>query len=208
MKLRMYLRGLGLGLIVAALVMSFGVKAENKTMTDAQIRQRALELGMVDDSTTLKATETVSEEITPEEEEVKPEETVVEAEKEEVNSGEEVKPEETVVESGKEELKPEAEKEEAKPELKKEEVKTEPKKEEVPANIMTNTKNYTLTIMGGYSSDRVAKILEGAGVVDSAAAFDKYLCNNGYDHRISTGTYNIPAGSDYAAIAKIITHSN
>lgn len=248
MKLRMYLRGLGLGLIVASLVMSFGIKTENKTMTDAQIRQRALELGMVDDNTTLKSAEELtktetnneenkvesSETVEVKKEEAKPEENKpVKVEKAEEPVKEEVK-EETKKETKeevkqetaedkkaekpvKEEVKQETEtkkepvKEETKQEPKKEEKEekvAEPVKETVPANIMTSTKNYTLTIVGGYSSDRVAKILEGAGVVNNAAAFDKYLCDNGYDHRISTGTYVIPAGSDYAAIAKLITHSN
>lgn len=228
----MYLRGLGLGLIVASLVMSFGVKTENKTMTDAQIRQRALELGMVDDNTTLKGAEELtkteeksedkkvepSETVEVKKEEAKPEENKpVKVEKAEEPAKEELK-EETKEEkqetknddktSETEEVKQELVKEETKQEPKKEETVPEPVKEEVPANIMTSTKNYTLTIVGGYSSDRVAKILEGAGVVNNAAAFDKYLCDNGYDHRISTGTYIIPAGSDYAAIAKLITHSN
>ncbi|MDO4189818.1 MAG: hypothetical protein Q4D29_12615, partial [Lachnospiraceae bacterium] len=69
-------------------------------------------------------------------------------------------------------------------------------------------KAYTLRVEKGYSSDKVAKILEDAGVVNSAASFDKYLCSNGYDHRISVGTYQIPAGADYGTIAKMITHSN
>ena len=50
----MYLRGLGLGMIVTALVLSFGVKSENKTMTDAEVRARAKELGMVEESEKLK----------------------------------------------------------------------------------------------------------------------------------------------------------
>ena len=50
----MYLRGLGLGMIVTALVLSFGIKSENKTMTDAEVRARAKELGMVEESEKLK----------------------------------------------------------------------------------------------------------------------------------------------------------
>ena len=63
MKLRMYIRGLGLGLIVAALVLSFGIKADNRTMSDAEIRSKARELGMVDESTTLKEAAEAKEEI-------------------------------------------------------------------------------------------------------------------------------------------------
>lgn len=246
MKRRMYLRGFGLGIIMTALVLSFGIKTENGTMSDAQVRQRALELGMVDESTTLttelpkadesdedKATsESLNTSETPEisdatdatddsntsetetEKEYLPEETVNK------DSDAEIKEEdktEVVVSSddnSEKEEKTDNTKEESKnektDEIKKEEPKSEEPKSEEPkeeANANTNKQDYTLTVKGGYSSDTVAKILADAGVVDSAASFDKYLCDNGYDNRISVGTYKIPAGSDYATIAKLITHS-
>ena len=48
MKLRTYLRGLGLGLIVAALVTGVG---SQQTMSDEQIKSRAKELGMMEGHT-------------------------------------------------------------------------------------------------------------------------------------------------------------
>ena len=49
MNLKSYLRGLGLGFIVAGLVLGvWHFTSHEKTMTDAQIRERAAELGMVD----------------------------------------------------------------------------------------------------------------------------------------------------------------
>ena len=55
MKLRYQMRGLGIGIIVTALLM--GVTTDNKIpLSDAEIRMRALELGMVDsDSLKLSA---------------------------------------------------------------------------------------------------------------------------------------------------------
>mgnify|MGYP000473106466 CR=1 FL=1 len=53
MKLKYYLRGLGIGMIVTALILgiSFSSRQEQaQTMTDDQIRERAAELGMVDSS--------------------------------------------------------------------------------------------------------------------------------------------------------------
>ena len=46
MKLRYYLRGLGIGILVTAIIMSFVRKPEK--LTDAQIKLRAFELGMVE----------------------------------------------------------------------------------------------------------------------------------------------------------------
>ena len=128
----------------------------------------------------------------------------------------EEKPE--AIESESKEEKPEAiesESKEKKPEVvdsKPEEEKpvvSENKPTEEPAKPAKtkSSKSYTLQIQKGYSSDRIAKILEEAGVVDNAASFDKYLGSNGYDRRISTGLFFIPSGSDYAEIAKIITNS-
>lgn len=54
MKLKYYLRGLGIGMIVTALILgiSFSNRQDqtSQVMTDDQIRERAAELGMVDSS--------------------------------------------------------------------------------------------------------------------------------------------------------------
>ncbi|MCR4599615.1 MAG: hypothetical protein K5678_11330, partial [Acetatifactor sp.] len=66
---------------------------------------------------------------------------------------------------------------------------------------------YELVIKKGYSSWTVAKILAADGIVEDAKAFDTYLCRNGYDKRISVGTFFIAEGSDEETIAKLITNS-
>lgn len=48
MKLRYYLRGLAVGIVLATLVLTIS-NAGNRPLTDAQIRQRAAELGMVEE---------------------------------------------------------------------------------------------------------------------------------------------------------------
>lgn len=47
MKLRYYLRGLAVGVILTTIILAIA-NAGNKPMTDAEIRKRALELGMVE----------------------------------------------------------------------------------------------------------------------------------------------------------------
>ena len=235
MKLRMYLRGLGLGMIVTALVLSFGVKSENKTMTDAEVRARAKELGMVEESEKLKDAvskeavngEEAAAEVTdsanedgPAEEVTEPNEVKTdgtdkseepvevkkpEAAKDDAGKQEEVT-EEPVKESSPEE-KVEDDKDAAEIDNKKEEIK-EAARDEKKSEDDKSKKPYNLTVERGYSSDRVAGILEDAGVIDNAAAFDRYLCSNGYDKRISVGSYQIPAGADYSTVAKLITNSN
>jgi len=65
----------------------------------------------------------------------------------------------------------------------------------------------TLVIRSGDSSYTVSKQLAEAGIIEDAGAFDEYLVDNGYSRKISTGTYEIPAGADMEDIAKIITKS-
>ena len=54
MKLKYYLRGLGIGMAVTALILGISFSGrqgqETQTLTDEQIRERASELGMVDSS--------------------------------------------------------------------------------------------------------------------------------------------------------------
>lgn len=235
MKLRMYLRGLGLGMIVTALVLSFGVKSENKTMTDAEVRARAKELGMVEDSEKLKDAvskeavngEEAAAEVTDSADEDEPAEEVTEpnevkadgtdkseepaeVKKPEATKDDAGKPEEVTEEPIKEsspEEKVEDDKDAAEIDNKKEEIK-EAARDEKKSEDDKSKKPYNLTVERGYSSDRVAGILEDAGVIDNAAAFDRYLCSNGYDKRISVGSYQIPAGADYSTVAKLITNSN
>ena len=213
----MYLRGLGLGMIVTAIVLSFGVKSENKTMTDAEVRARAKELGMVEESKTLKDTADELGEVEETEPDVAGEETEPDAQADGVDKSEETTEEETTEEDKPKEVKentsePETVTEEPNAESDSEEKAFEDESEEKvfeDESLDTGAlKPYNLTVERGYSSDRVAGILEDAGVIDNAAAFDRYLCSNGYDKRISVGSYQIPAGADYSTVAKLITNSN
>ncbi|MDE7429776.1 MAG: endolytic transglycosylase MltG, partial [Lachnospiraceae bacterium] len=63
----------------------------------------------------------------------------------------------------------------------------------------------SVTIVSGDGSFTVAKKLAEAGVVNSAAAFDTFLCENGYDKRLRTGTFQIPADAGDEQIARIVT---
>lgn len=90
MKLKYYLRGLGIGMIVAALILgiSFSNRQDqtSQIMTDDQIRERAAELGMVDSSeltlAALQNSEKQPTEGTPEETTQTQEQNNIEAEPE------------------------------------------------------------------------------------------------------------------------------
>lgn len=63
----------------------------------------------------------------------------------------------------------------------------------------------TITINSGDGSYTVAKKLQDAGVVISAETFDDYLCEHGYDKKLRTGTFSIPADAGDEQIARIVT---
>ncbi|MED9807244.1 MAG: hypothetical protein UGE21_10155 [Lachnospiraceae bacterium] len=189
MKLKYYLRGLGIGILVTTVILSLaGVGRKN--MTDEEVVKRAKELGMVE-STLLSdlPDQTKTDEVRPTEPETslqpetsEPEESASTPETPEAPEETPVAPEETAVAPEETPVSPE----DGNP--------------DTPA-----WETVTLVIGRGESSTTVSKNLKKAGIVEDAAAFDRFLCNNGYDKKIITGTYEIPYGASEEEIAKIIT---
>lgn len=195
MKLKYYLRGLGIGMIVTALILgiSFSSRQEqaSQPMTDDQIRERAAELGMVDSSElTLAALQNSAKQ----QAESTPEETTEIQEQKEI-TGEATEETETTAEPQ------ETQTETAEPETT---ASPEPAAEpETTAAEQTQTAS--ITINRGADSGSVSRQLYEAGLVENAKAFDNYLCNNGYSRSINPGTYEIAPGTSEEEIAKIIT---
>ncbi len=204
MKLKYYLRGLGIGMIVTALILgiSFSNRQDqtSQIMTDDQIRERAAELGMVDSSeltlAALQNSEKQPTEGTPEETTQTQEQNNIEAE-----------PETTVPAETQATLEPETTQEPeatAEPEPEKTagpETTAEPEVTEAPQRTQTAS----ITIQRGDDSGSASRRLYEAGLVENAKAFDNYLCNNGYSRSINPGTYEITPGTSEEEIAKIIT---
>ena len=76
--------------------------------------------------------------------------------------------------------------------------------EEAKKQSQATGETVTITVKSGQFSDTVAKMCETAGLVDSAAKFDDYMCKNGYSGRISVGDHKIAKGSSYEEIAKAL----
>lgn len=201
MKLKYYLRGLGIGILVTTVILSLaGVGRKN--MTDEEVVKRAKELGMVE-STLLSdlPDQTKTDEVRPTEPEISLQPETSEPEESASTPETPVAPEETTT-------TPETP---AAPE----ETTTTPETPVVPEETPVSPEDgnpdtpagetVTLVIGRGESSTTVSKNLKKAGIVEDAAAFDRFLCNNGYDKKIITGTYEIPYGASEEEIAKIIT---
>lgn len=207
MKLKYYLRGLGIGILITTVILSLaGIGRKN--MTDEEVVKRAKELGMVE-STLLSdlPDQTKAEEVRPTEPETSEPEISLQPEtsEQEISAEPETsEPETSEPETSEPEVSPEPEESASTPETPAapEETPVSPKdgNPDTPAG-----ETVTLVIGRGESSTTVSKNLKKAGIVEDAAAFDRFLCNNGYDKKIITGTYEIPYGASEEEIAKIIT---
>ena len=69
----------------------------------------------------------------------------------------------------------------------------------------TKTQGTRFTVRGGLLSSSVAREMMEAGIIKSDKVLDDLLEKSGYAREIQAGTYFIPAGSSYEDIAKIIT---
>ena len=195
MKLKYYLRGLGIGMAVTALILGISFSGrqgqEAQTLTDEQIRERASELGMVDSSElTLAALQNSAQSQTTMEPEVT-EESKLTTDPETTTEPEATAEPETTAEL---EMTTEFE------------TTTEPETTEEPELITAPEQSQTtITIKKGSDSGSVSRMFYEAGLVENAKAFDNYLCNNGYSRSINPGIYEIAPGTSEEEIAKIIT---
>ena len=205
MKLKYYLRGLGTGIAVTALIIgiSSGVSDKN-VMTDEEVLARAKQLGLVERtvlSDMVKDTEVSETEKTVESE---PQETTEEVADEE-NEETKVVTEEEIVDSEQEEISMMTEDPENDNLTEDESDTTENNKNTEEFGMPDEAGTITIKIVRGDSSDSVSRMLEEAGLVDNATAYDKYLCQNGYDKSIRIGNFELPADATGEEIAKLIT---
>lgn len=223
MKLRYYLRGLGIGMLVAALVLILSGKTGG--MSDEAVKRRASELGMVEKNKSVL-------------EDIDDEPAVEEDKKEDMSDKTDV---ETVSDPGDEaqaELTdPSSEEVQAADQVAEgeEAVSGDGSTQEVPVQaedagqaqaegieqradevadraeeIADNAPEgqvITFTVVQGDTSISVARRAQEAGLVGSAIEFDRFLCQNGYERRISIGTYEIRLGETEKEIADKITKS-
>lgn len=219
MKLKYYLRGLGIGMAVTALILGISFSGrqgqEAQTLTDEQIRERASELGMVDSSElTLAALQNSAQPQTTMEPEVT-EEPKLTADPETTTEPEATAELETTTEP-KATTEPETMTDPeatVEPETMTEpETTAEPKMttepeatEELELTTAPEQSQTTITIKKGSDSGSVSRMFYEAGLVENAKAFDNYLCNNGYSRSINPGIYEIAPGTSEEEIAIIIT---
>ncbi|MBD5546536.1 MAG: hypothetical protein HDQ97_03950 [Lachnospiraceae bacterium] len=221
MSLKYYLRGLGIGIIVTAVIMGIAVGGKKEELSNQEIKERARELGMIEESTVLAdAAANLQTELNKGKEDEEEPEAVPTMSPEPTA---EPTPEATPTPSAS--IEPSATPSPIKtsePSAAPTPEKTsEPTADPVPSAVSEpaavptekpvqadeggeNSGTVTIQINSGDGSLTVSRKLEQAGLIASAADFDLYLCQNGYDKRINVGIFEIPANADQEQIAKIL----
>lgn len=257
MKLRYYMRGLGIGIFVTAILMALTIHGKTERLTDEQIIERAEALGMEmkysSDVLADAVSENAAEDTKPAElpDQVKEETSLsnqLQAEEMEENpllagAGVDFSADEqdnNVADTAQQDIYHEdpdaAERTEAKTDTadRKEQTQDGSAQENAAGEKNTaqnasadakaagqdegvaeetsaaGTQTVTgaakqITVSSGDGSDTVARKLYEAGLISDASAYDRYLCQNGYDKKICTGVKTIPAGATEAEIAQILT---
>lgn len=229
MKLKYYLRGLGIGIAVTALILGLASgKSEDSAMTDEQVIARAKELGMVE---RLPLSETVQQEDGKDENPSAGSDVVSDSREQKNASG----ADEPDMENKEEDVsgvdgEPDSPDESAGPDTqaledaRDESGQGEAQKPEEQQNIIqgeeplvvdgdepgesvsdSGVETVRVEIVRGDSSDTVSRKLKEAGLVVDDVAYNRYLCENGYDKSILANTYEIPVGMSESEIAALIT---
>lgn len=198
MKLRYYLRGLGIGIFVTTVVMSIIFGDNKQVLSDKEIVERAQELGMVKEEDSLFAQKESDTDLTIENKEK--DMTTKEAEQtaSDLTKDTASNQEDTIIQNnGNEET--------SGTDITTDNVGTEAAVLETGQNNSGSMKEYQISIAGGMSSDKVAQLLKNNGVIEDATAFNQYLVAKGYDKNIRIGKYTVNSQMEYEQIAKIIT---
>ena len=189
MKLKYYLRGLGIGILVTAVIMGVTQGSRKETLSDREIRERAAALGMVEPGNSLADLEAVE---TPAATEI--------PEAIETPAATEI-PEATETPAATE--TPEAAETPAATEAPAATPEVTARPTQKPAEEEEGS-SYTFEIQAGDSSYQVAYRLQQAGLVADARDFDNYLCSKGYDRKLKTGSYEIPETATEEEISEIL----
>ncbi len=220
MKLKYYLRGVGIGIIFATLVMTVSSLMHKYNITDEYIIKEARKLGMVmrdeinnnsgllgkDDAEETQDTQGSESEsqIQPSESESQtPPPSESESQTPPPSESESQTPSPSESES---QTPPPSESESQTPPPSESEPQTPPPSEsesqEPPAS--EEKKYVTVTIVRGDYARQVAEKVRDAGLIEDAEDFRKYIGRQGYGQLFHAGTYKIPIGADYEEICQIL----
>lgn len=199
MKLKYYLRGLGVGILFAAIVMTVSSNIHKNNLSDEEIIKAAKELGMIMPEDTEKKnglfekkedTEASTDSQIPENTQTMPD--IPLSEEVQVSPDSQI-PEDTQVAV----------------DIPFPEVSQTPIEPQDPVDVLPATESEDLvyvkiTINAQDTATKVGKTLYKNGLIDSAEDFCAYLKEHRYTTVIRAGVFEIPMGATYEEICAII----
>ena len=197
MKFKYFLRGLGVGVVFSSSVFLAAYQGEGSgNLTEAEIIRRAKDLGMVEKEDQVKALLTSEAGST----EQKKTEGSTKKKKKTTQEATVAETTETVTELTTEETTTE--------EITTTQATTKAAATTEATTESSQNKTVIIEIVGGMSSYPVCQLLEEAGVIANADAFDSYLMQNGYAERLVVGQHEVKKGMSDQEIATAITTPN
>lgn len=189
MKFKYYLRGCGLGILFAAIVLMIAFHTQNKTMDDTAVMERASELGMIMPETQNTDTEADTQQGEP-------------VSKTEPELTTETSATSTPITDDGNTIPADKQKNIKKNTDKKESDKKESDKK-TDADKAEESEDITVKIKSGEVCRQLAEELEDLGLVEDAESFRKYMQQCGYDDQIGVGTFHLKRGMTQEEIAKV-----
>ena len=207
MNIKTYLKGIGVGVIVTALILIIAGNM-NKGMSDADVIKRAKELGMVEATYVSDTKANENETINDDDKTDKNEKAVPDAND---NTGAN---DNAIVDSDDKASVIDSDvtdSDDIQNQTNADEDNSNSVEETTPEENSVSTdegETVKVEVKSGMSSESVSLAVKNAGLVENDSEFNKYLCENGYDKRLRVGSFDIPAGSDFETISKYLCGIN
>ena len=190
MRLKYYLRGLGLGIIFAVIIMMIGFHGNKQSMSDTEIIEKAKTLGMVEAK---NISGTVADEYNSEKTDSSAANSDASSQKAETEQDSQMQDSQTAQEDTQQE---DTQQEATQP-------AADAKQETVEPQDAVTT--YTISVTSQDTCRTIAEKLKALNLVDDAERFRIYMGQKGADHFIADGEHVIPQGASYDDIITILT---
>ena len=200
MRLKYYLRGLGLGIIFAVFIMIVGYRNHGSSMSDSQIIEKAKALGMVEteDSSGMK-TDNKTDNKTDKK---------IDTSESDTSTADTSTDEDTQTGTDNTDADNTTDTANADTTAPSDAAATDPAASDAAgadaAQPQQNT-TFTITVGGGDTCRMIAERLQTAGIIDDAEKFRVYMGQKGVDQFIADGSHEIPYGASYDDIINILT---
>ena len=199
MRLKYYLRGLGLGIIFAVFIMMVGYRNHGSSMSDSEIIEKAKALGMVEtedssgmknDKKTDNKTDKKSDKKTDTSE---PDTTIADTSAaEDTQTGTDNTDADNIAGTADADTTAPSD------------VAATDSAASDAAQPQQNT-TFTVTVGSGDTCRMIAERLQAAGIIDDAEKFRASMGQKGVDQFIADGSHEIPYGASYDDIINILT---